>query len=128
MTLNNYRCFTILLTASTDIILMSYLGYYIAKYIKKIGNERDLLFLTSVFFIFLQQLIRVIASIIVASLYLKNIIKKGKKDEYLVIYWSYIPIFTIFMRQIALIINLARWERIALIPIADLLLKNQPNL
>ena len=64
--LNKERSAAIILTATVDAVLMIQMFYFIVKYLKIFGNDRDNFILMAVFFIFFQQFVRFVANVIVA--------------------------------------------------------------
>ena len=57
----------------------------------------------------------------VATEHLENEKISNTQLEY---YWRHVPLISKFMRQVALIINLVRWEKIAATPTSETLLRN----
>ena len=68
--LDKVRVSFMLLTAFCDTILVIFLVFYIAKYVKKFGKERDPYFLTAVLFIFVQMCIRLLANLVLSLQFL----------------------------------------------------------
>jgi len=66
--LNKERSAAIILTATVDAVLMIQMFYFIVKYLKIFGNDRDNFILMAVFFIFFQQFVRFVANVIVAAI------------------------------------------------------------
>ena len=64
--LNQKRSAAIILTSTFDAVLMIQMFYFIVKYLKIFGNDRDNFILMADFFIFFQQFVRFVANVIVA--------------------------------------------------------------